>query len=263
MPAFYLGVQEELEKQAFDVGAMPMNENILPNITTQAKWKYARTKDGLNLSDGNLVYGFKGLPEKFPAEDHKLSRSEDDNILNFETDAISKGTAQIHRSSPDNIYMTLVDGSQNPTFMLQHEEGKNWRYSPTKKFIEKLKALESVSGEESAQLDPGALIDGAEEHAKTAFVNPHVAAGMLDADGLAGLLQGAGNLGKSFIQAHADYPIASGVGSYALSKMVGGLRDKMNPARIGERMANPAVRNRRELIPLASAILPSALSQLA
>lgn len=263
MPAFYLGVREELEKQAFDVGSMPTNENILPNIKTQAKWKYARTKDGLNLSDGNLVYGFKGFPEKFPSQDHRLTRTEDDNILNFEHEATSKGTAQIHRSSPDNIYMTLVDGSHNPTFMLQHEQGKSWRYSPTKKFIEKLKAVESTDAKaNNTKMDPGALFDGAKAQIKEAFVNPHIAAGFLDSDGLASLLQGAGGLGKSIMQAHADFPVASGVGTYATSKMLGAFRDKLNPARVAESMMNPSVRNRRELIPLASAILPSAAATL-
>jgi hypothetical protein len=100
LPAFYLGVHEELEKYArcwegyepvpgkepysedscrpkgskkkekkaaTDINSMPVNENILPNINSQAKWKYVRTKDGLKLTDGNLVYSFGGFREAFPA----------------------------------------------------------------------------------------------------------------------------------------------------------------------------------------------------
>ena len=175
LPAFYLGVQEELEKaarcwegyepvpgkeaysedscrpkerkkkekKAFDVASMPVNENIIPSLSGQTKWKYARTKDGLKLSDGNLVYSFGGFPEEYPGEDHRVSRVADDNILDFEKDSISKGTAQIHRASPDNIYMTLANGADNPTFMLQHEGGKDWRYSPSKKFLQKLQQLKT------------------------------------------------------------------------------------------------------------------------
>ncbi len=152
MPAFYLGVQEELEKYAAtDMSSMPVNENILPSISNQAKWKYVRTKDGLKLSDGHLVYSFGGMPEHFPAEDSRVNRLSDDNILNFDKDSVSKGTAQIHRSSPDNIYMTLADGGHNPTFMLQHEAGQNWRYSPSKKFLEKLKAVKHKTEQPTAQ----------------------------------------------------------------------------------------------------------------
>lgn len=176
------GPVQPISKVAFDVNSMPVNENILPSLSGQAKWKYARTKDGLKLSDGNLVYGFSGFPEEYPAEDTRISRGEDDNILNFDKDALSKGTAQIHRASPDNIYMTLANGADNPTFMLQHEEGKNWRYSPSKKFLEKLKKVKSALPKEhqhteseatfndSTLLDPSALLDGMRDQVKAAGV---------------------------------------------------------------------------------------------
>jgi hypothetical protein len=168
LAAFYLGVSEELEKQAAtDMASMPVNENILPSIKNQAKWKYVRTSSGLKLTDGNLVYSFAGLPSDLPGEDIKIQRGTDDNLLNFENDAIDKGTAQIHRSSPDNVYMTLANGAMNPTFMLQHESGKNWRYSPSKKFMEKLKRL-SNNPEESVSIDPSSLLAAAADHNKQA-----------------------------------------------------------------------------------------------
>ena len=169
-------------KVAFDIAGMPVNENILPSLSGQAKWKYVRTKDGLKLSDGNLMYSFGGFPEEYPTEDTRISRGVDDNILDFEKDAISKGTAQIHRASPDNIYMTLANGGENPTFMLQHESGKNWRYSPGKKFLEKLQKIKKnifpdsketpqakeQSYQDSTLLDPSSLFDGAKDQLKQA-----------------------------------------------------------------------------------------------
>jgi hypothetical protein len=173
LPAFYLGIQEELQKfAAFDVSSMPLNENILPTLSSQAKWKYVRTKDGLKLSDGNLVYSFGGIPSDLPHEDTPVSRLANDNILDFEKDSVGKGTAQIHRSSPDSIYMTLADGSQNPTFMLNHEGGQQWRYSPSKKFVEKLKKMReqalSPGAAENVSVEPSALIDAASDMGKQA-----------------------------------------------------------------------------------------------
>lgn len=257
MPAFYLGVQEELEKAAFDVSSMPLNENILPTFDSQAKWKYVRTKNGLKLSDGNLVYSFGGIPENYPSEDLRVSRLDSDNILDFEKDALGKGTAQIHRSSPDNIYMTLADGRENPTFMLQHEEGKNWRYSPSKKFVAKLKALEerlkpemgNLSEEAASEnpvtrIDTASLMEGANDHLKQAFE--------MDADtaseGLKSFLHGAQNFGENFIASRAAKPITSIAEGYFANKALSGVLDKFNPERITERkMMTPSDRGFNEL----------------
>jgi hypothetical protein len=255
MPAFCLGVQEELEKAArslekaaVDLSSMPVNENILPNLSGQAKWKYVRTKDGLKLSDGNLVYGFGGLPEEFPGEDARVSRNTDDNILDFEKDALGKGTAQIHRASPDNIYMTLADGKQNPTFMLQHEEGKNWRYSPSKKFVEKLKAMQERMKPEMGDLSESAdtespasvinttsLTEGASDHLKQAFEMDADSA----SDALKSLIHNVGNFGETFVNTHAALPVTSMVGGYALNRGLSHIRDKISPERVQERMMHP------------------------
>lgn len=153
--------KKTIAKTAVSLESSPINENILPNINKQTKWKYVRTKGGLKLSDGNLVYSF-GVPDEYPTEDARVSRLEDDNILNFENDAIEKGTAQIHRSSPNNLYLTLANGKLNPTFILSHEQGKNWRYSPTKKFIEKIKTMVNQIPEtlnKTINIDTDALMD--------------------------------------------------------------------------------------------------------
>jgi len=232
LPAFYLGVREELEKHAgTDMMSMPVNENILPSINKQTKWRYVRTKDGLKLTDGNIVYSFGGIPEKYPSEDFKIQRGADDNLLNFENDAISKGTAQIHRASPDNVYMTLADGSQNPTFMLQHEGGQNWRYSPSKKFMKKLKAVsDAISPEGSAEqpplsVDPEALLAGAEDEVRKTAA--------FDASGVADLVNSGADTISNFvgnrIASSAANPISSLAEGYAINKGLGFLHDKLRP----------------------------------
>lgn len=261
IPAFTLGVKEELEKiskkkrcwegyepvpgkkpysedscrpegeekKAFDIDGMPLNENILPNISSQAKWKYVRTPSGLKLSDGNLVYSF-GIPE-FSSEDSPVERLSDDNLTDFEKDMTSKGTAQIHRSSPDNIYMTLADGSQNPTFMLQHEKGKSWRYSPSKKFLEKLKSLESAQKEPNVSVDPSAVLDAAKDYEKTAQHGLMMGAvhGM-DQEQLAESIKNIINKTKELGGAGLDFvhenPGTSMLGTYLASKALSNMRDR-------------------------------------
>lgn len=250
LPAFYLGAKEELEKHAaMNIDSMPSNENILPTISKQTKWRYVRTKDGLKLTDGNLVYSFGGLPEDFPIEDTRISRHPDDNILNFDKDALSKGTAQIHRASPDNIYMTLANGQHNPTFMLQHEGGKNWRYSPGKKFIQKLKALRDAqpSQPETLNVDPSALIQGAEDTVKQAMLesSPALGAGMLDLDSVT---SGINRIGSGLAEAGqwaGKHPIASSVGLYGLANKV---------------LPQQKDRTREALLPVAAATIPPAIA---
>lgn len=248
-------------KTSMDLSSMPMNENILPNISKQSKWKYVRTKDGLKLTDGNLVYSFGGFPENFSSDDARVSRMSDDNILDFEKDMISKGTAQIHRSSPDNIYMTLADGSQNPTFMLQHEEGKNWRYSPSKKFLAKLKAISDITKKENPDLpevvnvNPESMMDAASDAGvKLANLSMNMTAEDL-ANAGTGLVEGVKNFGKSFVETHAKKPVTGFLESYLLSKGIGNVRDYFNPRRKIERLINPSVRTSREVWPLAEAAL--------
>jgi hypothetical protein len=281
-PDAFRGVQnqpqpgQEASKIAFELDSMPSNENILPNINSQSKWKYVRTKNGLRLSDGNLVYNFGGFPEEFPGEDFRVNRLKDDNILDFEKDSIGKGTAQIHRSSPDNIYMTLADGARNPTFMLQHEEGQNWRYSPSKKFLEKLKALQAKTStvldkaepsqeapeyEKATLLDPESLFKGAEDFCKRASADPlHLTLG-LDSDDLSNIIKSVGYggaaLGQGFINTATNHPIATGATLYGLTSGVSALRDMMSPERKAEREADPRKKLQHELGNIAIAGVPT------
>jgi hypothetical protein len=295
-PDAFKGVQNSqpmqplTSKLAFDVSSMPVNENILPSLASQAKWKYVRTKDGLKLSDGNLVYSFGGFPESYPSEDAMISRLADDNILDFEKDHVSKGTAQIHRSSPDNIYMTLADGSQNPTFMLQHETGQNWRYSPSKKFLQKLKALEQPKEDQNVTVDPASLLAGASDIVKEASLaahdliqmgvnsaypkgslaeqaamNPYHPRGFFDASSLAAKIKSTGNsigdAASRTVGFAADHPLASILGTYALAKGIGKARDFIDPSREEERKNESQTKKvLREFADVSTAALPTLAS---
>jgi len=247
-------VQPEV-KLAVDLEGMPVNENILPTLSNQAKWKYVRTKDGLRLSDGNLVYSFGGLPEEYPAEDSKVSRLADDNILNFENDALNKGTAQIHRSSPDNIYMTLANGSHNPTFMLQHEGGQNWRYSPAKKFAQKLKAMKESLGNqqtENIHVDPAALVDAASDEGQKIA--------SYDSNSLANLMVNAKNTASGYlndyVNENAEHPLRSFIGHYIAARGVHHIIDELHPERAEEIRRDPAKLQNRRIRSLVESSVP-------
>ena len=134
------------------------NSSILPNIPSQAKWKYAKGEDFFRVTDGHHVYNF-GMAGKFSDEDKLVDKLEDVPTPEFNKGAVEEGTAQVHRASPDNIYLTLADGKLNPTFELKHHDGKQWKYAPSKKFIDKLK--KQTAGSVPTILDPDSLIRGA------------------------------------------------------------------------------------------------------
>jgi len=252
-------------KVAFDISGMPVNENILPNISSQAKWKYAKHKGALKLSDGNLVYSF-GMPDHYPAEDARVHRLDDDSILDFDKGALSTGTAQIHRSSPDNVYMTLATGKENPTFMLQHEEGKSWRYSPAKKFLAKLKSFVSPKGkDDTLPLDSKALMDGAHDHVKEATYYPFTGQGIFNspeeaATWLKDKYHTVADAASDFTKRRAEAPVTSMLGGYALAHGVGAVRDILDPSREEKRRTDPNERLKRELVPLAAGVLPTLAS---
>lgn len=230
-----------LHKKSVDLSSMPLNESILPTSSSQLKWKYSQTPTSLRLSDGNLVYSF-GLPKDFPDEDTPVERLSDESLTDFEKDILSKGSAQIHRSSPDNIYLTLNDGRQNPTFMLQHERDKQWRYSPSKKFVEKLKKIkESLPTEipENIQVDPQALLSATNLTDKTA--NYAQAIQSANQSGLhtfghnqqqiaADLNNAAANtisFGNNAIDFMAAHPLESAFGGFLAAKGLSALYNKL------------------------------------
>jgi hypothetical protein len=174
--AFALGASDYLkEKQAasniFDIG---MNENILPTFNSQKNWKYVQAPDGLRLSDGERVYGFD--LKDFGGEMSRVEKMNDIPLLDFEADKVRGGTAQVHRASPDSLYLTLANGMDNPTFRLEHDEGKKWKYIPSKKMIERLQQLKShgdqkgPEGVSAPKVDLDSLMQGGIDGVKTAGV---------------------------------------------------------------------------------------------
>jgi hypothetical protein len=173
--AFALGAHDYLkEKQAasniFDLG---INDNIIPTVHSQKNWKYVQTPEGLRLSDGDKVYGFN--LQNFGGETSRVSKSDDISILDFEHGKTGGGTAQIHRASPDSLYLTLANGRDNPTFRLEHDEGKNWKYIPSKKMIQRLGQLRNHGDQKgpsdvSPKIDQSAFLQGAQDKMKTAGV---------------------------------------------------------------------------------------------
>lgn len=174
--AFALGAHDYLHEKRggtniFDTGA---NENILPSFQGQRNWRYVQTPEGLRLSDGDKVYSF-GVGE-LGDEVSRVPKLDDIPILDFENNKTSGGTAQVHRASPDSIYLTLADGRANPTFRLEHEEGKNWKYIPSKKMIARLQQLRSHGDQKGPEhvstpkVDLDSLMQGGVDGVKTAGV---------------------------------------------------------------------------------------------
>lgn len=156
---FRLGVMSMLKSAQLGGGFMESHtagENILPYLESQRKWRYARHPQGIRLSDGTHVWSFD-MPE-FAAETGRATRAADPNILSWESGASERGTAQVHRSSPDSIYLTLHNGRENPTFHLEHMEGKNWKYIPGKKLRERL--LQRAAESSQVEINPESLLEG-------------------------------------------------------------------------------------------------------
>jgi hypothetical protein len=172
--AFALGASDYLkEKRAssniFDIG---MNENILPTFNSQKNWRYVQTPEGLKLSDGERVYGFD--LKDFGGEMSGVEKMNDVPLLDFEAGKVRGGTAQVHRASPDSLYLTLANGIDNPTFRLEHDEGKKWKYIPSKKMIQRLEQLKShgdqkgPEGVSTPKVDLDSLMQGGMDQLKTA-----------------------------------------------------------------------------------------------
>jgi hypothetical protein len=146
--------------------------------------------------------------------------------------------------------------------MLQHEGEQNWRYSPSKKFVEKLKRIKNSlpsDVSENVQVDPNAVLDAAQSPitTKTADLrnmvrNPYVGKGILDSEGLKNVFKktysGIGGAIKGSIQGVANNPVTSAAGYYGLSQLVRKARDHMNPDRIIERSMKTPVERAKEYI---------------
>jgi hypothetical protein len=174
--------------------------------------------------------------------------------------------------------MTLADGSNNPTFMLQHEEGQNWRYSPSKKFLAKLKAVKDAitpsapapveqkeevpvaSAENALLIDPASLVKGAEDFCKLAMNTQHLSAGK-DSQYFGDLLKTLGYgtvaLGQGFANTARNHPLLTGASLFGLASGVSKLRDRLQPERVIEKELDPRLKTQEVLGNISLAAIPT------
>jgi hypothetical protein len=171
--------------------------------------------------------------------------------------------------------MTLADGARNPTFMLQHEEGQNWRYSPSKKFLAKLQAIKNSTApieqkekestsptqiENTVLIDPESLLKGAEDLYKLASNAQHFSAGK-DSTYLSNLIKvlgyGSAALAKGFANTAKDHPILTGASLFGLASGVSKLKDKLYPEREINKQIDPSLKTNEVLSNLAIAAIPT------
>jgi hypothetical protein len=226
LTAFSLGFNDLLNEKKGSFNSYVdhlANENILPSFTGQKNWKYVVTPEGLRLSDGNHVYGF-GLSD-FGGELKPVEKLKDINILDFEKAKLHGGTAQIHRSSPHSIYMTLATGKDNPTFVLEHNEGRNWKYLPSKKMMKRLEAFKNQDSQIIPKVDPEALLRGGEEEIKTAEFN-----GVFGTpENAAHLMFGGINNVRGAMGSLAAHPLLTIGGTVLGGMLLNHLRKKLSP----------------------------------
>jgi hypothetical protein len=271
LAAFSLGFNDRLnEKSASSSNFLDhaANENILPSFNNQTNWKYVKTPEGIRLSDGNHVFGF-GLKD-FGGEQSRVEKLNDVSILDFEKDKLHGGTAQIHRSSPHSVYMTLATGRDNPTFVLEHDEGKSWRYIPSKKMIKRLEALKALEAQNIPAVDEEAMLKGASE-----MINSYIRKGELTklawGDGLLGSPEQAGNMlyqgvnaVKGGLASMNTHPMIT-IGRTMLGGMLlNRLKRNYNPAYNQEMLQHPGKEiNRTILLPALTGLALAGLGGLA
>lgn len=123
-----------MSKRAEEISHPFTNQgSIFPALESQTKWRYAKGHGKLQLNDGNTIHQFSYGSSDISDEDFPMTKQEDVSYFDFGKDLPSQGTAQVHRSSPNHIYVTLHDGKSNPTLMIRHVEDSNWRASPKNK----------------------------------------------------------------------------------------------------------------------------------
>jgi hypothetical protein len=255
--AFALGINDLLQEKrgGADFLDHAANENILPTISSQSKWRYVQTPEGLKITDGNKVFGF-GLND-FGGETSRVPKLEDTGILDFEKNKITGGTAQIHRSSPDSIYMTLSNGRENPTFRLEHDEGRNWKYIPNKKMINRLKAMsQQLESTTIPSVDPNSLLAAANE--KSAGISYP-----LDLDSSTQLVTGGINGVKNIGSFLGSHPMATILGALGVGGLIHQLRKNQSPGYKHKVDMDPSIRmNNTFSIPLLSGMALAGGSRL-
>lgn len=138
--------------------------SIFPTSETQTKWKYAKKGGKLQLHDGNIIHQFSFSEDEKGDQDFPMTKIEDASYFDFGKDMDSTGTAQVHRSNPGHIYVTLHDGKTNPTLNIKHVNEMTWRASPKLK----KKAEETLDSFRQGIKDKLAFLNGLTQGIQTA-----------------------------------------------------------------------------------------------
>lgn len=102
------------------------NGNLFPTSNQQKMWQFAKGTNHLRLHDGTNVHHFNVVSGNLDGEDAELERGES-SLHEFEHNAVSKGKAQVHRSDAGHAYLTIQEGTRNPTYTLRHMGGTRWK----------------------------------------------------------------------------------------------------------------------------------------
>lgn len=161
------GFQEAIDllKQGQNVFEMG-NEPLFPNISSQAKWKYAKGHNFIRLSDGQHVYAFNMPEGESPDNEFNINRKNNISLDKFEEGATSKGLAQIHRADPGSIYFTIQEGYRNPTYTFRHVGESKWRAIPKKKKIGKPLPVQTTQSMTGMLPGEGIVVGGVPEAVK-------------------------------------------------------------------------------------------------
>ncbi len=96
---------------------------LFPHTTSQSTWQFSLGENFLHLSDGTSTYSFIG---NLDFDDAELKKVADVPLADFYNNAISKGKAQVHRSNPFSIHLTMFDGEERITNILNHKNDDVW-----------------------------------------------------------------------------------------------------------------------------------------
>ena len=122
-----------------------VDQNILPNITSQANWKYAKYPDKVQFTDGMTVHQFHLPTESLDGENiENATKHSEPSYADFGNDAAHTGTLQVHHSDPGKVYFTMHGGEHPITGEFEHHMGNAWKYIP--KHHKKKEAAEFIDG---------------------------------------------------------------------------------------------------------------------
>jgi hypothetical protein len=138
-----------------DTPASPEITSHFPFIQQQQNWKYKHSNGKLVLKNGEATHTFTFPESLYPEHEDEnysfpIQRVPEENYNSLEG---KERVAQIHRSHPGEIYLTLHEGYRNPTYTLKHEEGDKWKAILKKKLNKKIKDLTTeVAAEKKAHI---------------------------------------------------------------------------------------------------------------